>query len=106
MTKLTFEQKVKNKLGLHARPAAVLVKATSAFKSEILIRKNDMEVNAKSILGVMMLAAECGASLMISVSGEDAQDAEDALSTVISLFENSFGEDDAQLEEQPTEQQG
>lgn len=79
-----------NKLGLHARPAALLVQATSKFKSDIYLKKNDMEVNAKSILGVMMLAAECGVTLAISVSGEDA---EDAAKTVVELFENKFGED-------------
>jgi phosphocarrier protein HPr len=90
MPQLNTEVVILNKLGLHARPAALLVQATSVFKSEIYLKKNEMEVNAKSILGVMMLAAECGTTLAVSVAGEDA---EQAAKTVVELFENKFGED-------------
>jgi phosphotransferase system HPr (HPr) family protein len=91
MTKLLFEVTIQNKLGLHARPSAMLVQTTNKFKSEVLIRKNDMEVNAKSILGVMMLAAEHGTNLYLTVSGEDA---EEALKAVVELFANRFDEDE------------
>lgn len=91
MPSLTAEVKIQNKLGLHARPAAMLVQTTNKFKSEILIKKNDMEVNAKSILGIMMLAAEYGSSLVLTVSGKDA---EEALSAVTELFESKFEEEE------------
>ena len=85
-----IELKVKNKLGLHARPAAQLVETTKKFKSEITISKNDVQVNAKSIMGVMMLAAEVGSALVISADGEDAQE---ALQEIFRLFESKFDED-------------
>lgn len=88
---LQTEVTILNRLGLHARPAAMLVQTTSKFKSDIYLKKNDMEVNAKSILGVMMLAAEQGTTLLISVCGEDAEEASRA---VVELFENKFDEDD------------
>ena len=90
MNKLLSEVTIQNKLGLHARPSALLVQTTNKFKSEVLIRKNDMEVNAKSILGVMMLAAEYGTNLNLTVSGEDA---EEALKAVVELFASRFDED-------------
>ncbi|TET81810.1 HPr family phosphocarrier protein, partial [candidate division TA06 bacterium] len=67
------ERKVKiiNKLGLHARPAAMLVKTAGKYKSEVTLSKDDMEVNAKSIMGVMMLAAEKGSIVTIRAEGED-----------------------------------
>ena len=85
-----IELKVKNKLGLHARPAAQLVETTKKFKSEITISKNDVQVNVKSIRGVMMLAAEVGSALVISADGEDAQE---ALQEIFRLFESKFDED-------------
>ena len=85
-----IELKVKNKLGLHARPAAQLVETTKKFKSEITISKNDVQVNAKSIMGVMMLAAEVGSALVISADGEDAQE---ALQEIFRLFESKFDEE-------------
>ena len=94
MPQLQTEVTILNRLGLHARPAAMLVQTTSRFKSDIYLKKNDMEVNAKSILGVMMLAAEQGSTLLISVAGEDA---EEAARAVIELFENKFGEDEEEL---------
>jgi phosphocarrier protein HPr len=78
-----------NKNGLHARPAAEIVKISSKFQSEITLVKEGMEVNGKSIMGVMMLAAECGSSLVMRADGADADAALDALQTLIS---NKFGE--------------
>jgi phosphocarrier protein len=78
-----------NKNGLHARPAAEIVKISSKFQSEITLVKDGMEVNGKSIMGVMMLAAECGSSLVMRAEGADADAALDALATLIN---NKFGE--------------
>ena len=78
-----------NKNGLHARPAAEIVKISTRFQSEITLVKDGMEVNGKSIMGVMMLAAECGSSLLMRADGDDADAALDALST---LIVNKFGE--------------
>jgi phosphocarrier protein HPr len=78
-----------NKNGLHARPAAEVVKAASKFKSEITIVREDLEVNGKSIMGVMMLAAEFGATLTVRANGPDAQQAVDAIADLIS---HRFGE--------------
>ncbi len=78
-----------NKHGLHARPAAEMVKAASRFKSDITIARDDLEVNGKSIMGVMMLAAEFGASITLRASGPDADEALDALATLVS---SRFGE--------------
>jgi len=78
-----------NKHGLHARPAAEIVKAASRFKSDITISRDDLEVNGKSIMGVMMLAAEYGASIILRATGPDADDALDALA---SLVASRFGE--------------
>ena len=78
-----------NKNGLHARPAAEIVKVSARFQSEITLVKDGMEVNGKSIMGVMMLAAECGSSLLMRADGDDADAALDALATLIT---NKFGE--------------
>ena len=78
-----------NKHGLHARPAAEMVKAASRFKCDITISRDDLEVNGKSIMGVMMLAAEYGASITLRATGADAEDALDALATLVA---SRFGE--------------
>jgi phosphocarrier protein HPr len=78
-----------NKHGLHARPAAEMVKAASRFKSDITIARDDLEVNGKSIMGVMMLAAEFGASITLRASGPDADEALEALAMLVS---SRFGE--------------
>src|SRR5687767_6793071 len=78
-----------NKNGLHARPAAEVVKTAAKFKSEITIVRDDLEVNGKSIMGVMMLAAEFGATLTIRAHGPDAQQAVDAIAELIA---QKFGE--------------
>ncbi|MEN9510165.1 MAG: hypothetical protein RLZZ621_2728 [Gemmatimonadota bacterium] len=78
-----------NKQGMHARPAAEMVKTASRFGSDITISRDDLEVNGKSIMGVMMLAAEFGATITIRAEGADADAALDALATLVA---NGFGE--------------
>lgn len=78
-----------NKNGLHARPAAEIVKLAARFQSEITVVKDDLDVNGKSIMGVMMLAAEHGSSITFRAEGPDADQALDALATLVS---NKFGE--------------
>lgn len=78
-----------NRYGLHARPAAELVKLAGTFASEIFVRKDDLEVNGKSIMGVLMLAAERGTELVIRAQGSDAERAVEALRA---LIEGGFGE--------------
>lgn len=80
-----------NKLGLHARASARLTQTASRFSAKITVCKDQKEVNAKSIMGVMMLAAPMGASITFSAEGEDAQEAIDAL---VALVENKFGEEE------------
>jgi phosphocarrier protein HPr len=83
------EVKIVNKLGIHARPAAEIVKTAGKFKSSITIVRDDLEVNAKSIMGVMMLAAEFGSMIVLRAIGDDADAALEALATCIA---NKFGE--------------
>ena len=78
-----------NPLGLHARPAAQLVKLASKYTSEVTISRDGMPINAKSIMGVMMLAAEQGATVSISAVGTDAEDAVNALAALVAA---GFGE--------------
>jgi phosphocarrier protein HPr len=81
--------KIVNKLGLHARPSAMLVTVAAKYQAEVYFTKNGLRVNGKSILGVMMLAAEMGSDLLIECDGPDEQGALDELSKVI---ESRFGE--------------
>jgi phosphocarrier protein len=81
---------IKNKLGLHARAAALLVQKANQFACDIKIEKDGLEVNAKSIMGVMMLAAAKDSRVTIKVDGTDSQEALNALGE---LFENKFGEE-------------
>ena len=78
-----------NTLGLHARAAAQLVQAANRFRSEIHVEKDGMEVNGKSIMGVLTLAAAKGSSILVTIEGEDAEAAMVALAKMI---ENGFGE--------------
>jgi phosphocarrier protein len=78
-----------NKNGLHARPAAAIVKVASSFGSQITLKRDDLEVNGKSIMGVMMLAAECGATVVIRADGDDAVALVDAIEE---LIKDRFGE--------------
>ncbi len=80
---ITRELPIINKLGLHARAAAKLVKLSSSFESNINIEKNGQCVNSKSIMGVMMLAASCGTKVIVSTEGNDENEAIDAISDLI-----------------------
>lgn len=77
------EVQIENKLGLHARPAAEVVKTAAKFRSDITICRDDLEVNGKSIMGVMMLAAEHGSRITLRADGPDEEQAVDALSELI-----------------------
>ena len=74
---------VVNPLGFHARPAAEFVRLAGSFGSELWLEKEGVEVNAKSIMGVLMLAAEAGSQLVIRAQGEDAEDALAALGDLV-----------------------
>ena len=78
-----------NKAGLHARPAAEIVKLAAKYRADITVVREDLEVNGKSIMGVMMLAAECGSTLQLKAEGPDAAEALDALEKLIG---GKFGE--------------
>ncbi len=88
MTEKVIE--VINSLGLHARPAAQFVKIASLSKSEVFIEKDGVRVNGKSIMGVMMLAAEQGSKLKITVDGPDESE---LIESLITLFKNKFYEE-------------
>ena len=90
MVELTEEMVIVNSLGLHARPAAALVQTVLQFQSDVRINLNGQQVNAKSIMGLVTLAAAQGTRIMVMCKGEDAQDALDA---VRALIESGFGED-------------
>lgn len=75
--------RIVNRAGMHARPAAEFVKTAGRYKSEITVEKDGLEVNGKSIMGVLMLAAEQGSSLRVAAQGADARAAVDALADLI-----------------------
>ena len=83
------EIEITNKLGLHARASAKLTQLATGFESEVWMEKGSRRVNAKSIMGVMMLAAEKGAKVIVETAGSDEQAAMDAL---LKLIGNKFGE--------------
>ncbi len=83
------EAVIVNSLGLHARPAAQIVRLANRFAADITIAKDGSGVNAKSIMGVMMLAAECGSSVSIRAEGADADAAVTALAELVA---QGFGE--------------
>jgi phosphocarrier protein HPr len=83
------EVRIENRNGLHARPAAEIVKAASRFRSEVTIRRDDMEVNGKSIMGVMMLAAGKGSKVGIETDGPDEAE---AMAALLALVADYFGE--------------
>ncbi len=85
------EVEIINKLGLHARASAKLTKLASQFKCEVWVTKNNRRVNAKSIMGVMTLAANKGSTITIETIGDDEINAMEAL---IALIEDRFGEDE------------
>jgi phosphocarrier protein HPr len=78
-----------NRNGLHARPAAEIVKLSSRFNCEITIVRDDLEVNGKSIMGVMMLAAEYGSNILVRANGPDAEQAVNAIADLVAA---KFGE--------------
>ena len=81
---------IENKLGLHARPAAQLVQVASKFISEITFRRGEEEVNGKSIMGVLMLAAPRGSVIRVTARGEDAPAAVQAITDLVA---DKFGEE-------------
>jgi len=81
--------RIQNKLGLHARASAKLATEASRFKSEIMLGKDDIDVNCKSIMGIMMLAACKGTELKVRAEGQDADAALDAIEALVN---NRFGE--------------
>lgn len=80
---------VQSKMGIHARPAAMIVRLTSKFKGEVFFEKDDEQVNGKSIMGLMMLAAGCGSKIRVTAHGPDAAQLLDALEE---LFARKFDE--------------
>ncbi|MBU1125814.1 MAG: HPr family phosphocarrier protein [Candidatus Omnitrophica bacterium] len=74
---------VKNNQGLHARPAALFVQIANKFDARIKVRRDEEEVNGKSIMGILMLGAEKGSSIVVEADGEDAQQAVDELEKII-----------------------
>jgi phosphocarrier protein HPr len=80
---------IRNRAGMHTRPAAALVKLAAKFKADFFIEKDGLEINGKSIIGVMTLAAEQGSKLLLKFNGEDE---EAARREIVSLFERGFDE--------------
>ena len=80
---------IRNKFGLHARPAAVIVQTASKFKARIKIVKDNQEVDGKSIMGLMTLAANAGSTIILRADGEDEMQALDEL---VRIIESGFGE--------------
>ncbi|HUP19915.1 MAG TPA: HPr family phosphocarrier protein [Gemmatimonadota bacterium] len=83
--------RITNRLGMHARPAAQFVRRSALFGCEVYVARDGVEVNGKSIMGVMMLAAERGATIRIRAEGDDAAE---AVRTLVELVERGFDEDD------------
>ncbi len=86
---LTKELLVQNKMGIHARPAAMIVRVTNKFKAEVHVEKDDEQVNGKSIMGLMMLAAAKGSTVKFVATGPDA---EQMLADLEALFAKKFDE--------------
>ena len=86
---IELEVTIKNRAGMHTRPAAVLVKTAAKYKSDFYIYKDGMEINGKSIIGVMTLAAEQGSKLILRFDGADEQEAS---IEVLDLFNRGFDE--------------
>jgi phosphocarrier protein HPr len=88
-TSLTKELVVQNKMGIHARPAAMVVRITNRFKSDVFVEKDDEQVNGKSIMGLMMLAAGKGSKVKFIATGDDAAA---LLAEIDALFARKFDE--------------
>ncbi len=81
---------VKNRAGIHARPAAIIAQTSNKFASNVLMTKDGMEINAKSIMGIITMAAAYNTTITITVDGSDE---EDAMNALYDLFESKFEED-------------
>ena len=79
-----------NKLGIHVRPASLISKKASKYKSNFMIRKDDMEINGKSVMGIMMLGAGLGTELELYFDGVDEQE---MMEEIVELFADKFGEE-------------
>lgn len=90
MPQIVEKIKIINKLGLHARPAALLVQEASKYDSVIELEHDGTKVNGKSIMGVMMLAAACGSELTVIADGDDA---DESVSAIRALIDRKFDED-------------
>jgi phosphocarrier protein len=90
MSALHASATIRNKRGLHARASAKIVEASARFESEIHIIKDGTAVNGRSIMGLMMLAASIGSTVMVTTEGPDAQE---ALTAILALIEAKFGEE-------------
>lgn len=90
MAVIERDAKIVNPLGMHARPAAEFVKVANRFTSKVDVRRDALSVNGKSILGVMMLAAERGSALSIRTDGADAEQAMDALCALVAAGFNEM----------------
>jgi len=88
--KISAVVRITNKRGLHARASAKIVEAAARFQSEIMVVKDGQSVNARSIMGLMMLAASMGTDIEITVEGPDARE---ALTAIVALAEAKFGEE-------------
>lgn len=82
--------KLTNKLGIHVRPASLISKTASKYRSSFIIRKDDMEINGKSVMGIMMLGAGLGTELELIFDGVDE---EELMEEIVELFEDKFGEE-------------
>ncbi|MFW9777652.1 MAG: HPr family phosphocarrier protein [Candidatus Heimdallarchaeota archaeon] len=90
MAKLQFTTVLKNKVGLHARPAAIFVRTSKKYDSKITVEKNGKVVDAKKILGVLALGAAMNDEIIVTIDGTDAEEARNVL---WELIQNRFGED-------------
>ena len=82
---------IKNTLGLHARPATLFVQLASGYNSEIVVEKDGEQINGKSLMGLLMLSAGCGAVIKVIAEGDDS---DEAVKSISSLIENKFNEED------------
>jgi phosphocarrier protein HPr len=89
MPRVEAKVMVSNKMGLHARPSTQIATTASRFSSDIHISKDGMDVDAKSVLELLMLAAECGTELTVSAEGDDAKE---AVAALVELVKGRFGE--------------
>ncbi len=89
-SKLVREYVIQNRYGIHARPAAMLVKTASKFQSDVTVEKGPVRVSGKSIMGLMTMEASCGAKIRVVAEGVDA---EQALDEIERLFDNKFYEE-------------